>query len=596
MENEKINEHLKEVTNLIFQKKDNFDCVKDEYILRKMQYILKNIDNITEEERLSIINNISILLHRIESITEDDIFLKEHSENLEIIKETLNTIFNHICSNYDRKEYEVKRLLGIIIFEYKDYNLVKLILNNFTEFETEKDIFSVVIDNYINSLVYNLNDVVYYEKIIRLFYETDNCNINSKNRKILRDKISQASIMISSNPNLKTKAKRRIIDEINSFFKKGIDRKNIIDIENINSRYDISEKFPFDNSEIIDEIKLNELNSSGEYIDLTNEYVVSIDSNGTYCFDDAFSFKKDLDGNYVLTIFIADVGNVISFNSKIDLEAYKRGFSIYIPKSYIPMLPDKLSNHYLSLNRLGIKKVFAYRFVFTPSMELKNNDVEIFKALIRVSKNYSYTEVDKIIKNNKKESDFFTSVLEFSEKLTISNNCFDENDNFSKNANKSAFSKVVSKFMILTNYYTALKFYKLDLPFIYCVNDNLVTEQILNCKDLDIFQNEKMEDIMNLINQNYFKSSYSTVNKGHLGFGLDAYCNTTNPIRNYASITTQRLIEQFLIENKINYDSIYFWEDYLQNLVKYLNQRKEINGYYCSEYIKNQFMYRKTKK
>ena len=45
-----------------------------------------------------------------------------------------------------------------------------------------------------------------------------------------------------------------------------------------------------------------------------------------------------------IKVAIADVASVVSNNSELDKEAFKRGTSIYFPNTVIPMLPEMISN------------------------------------------------------------------------------------------------------------------------------------------------------------------------------------------------------------------------------------------------------------
>ena len=83
--------------------------------------------------------------------------------------------------------------------------------------------------------------------------------------------------------------------------------------------------------------------------DIRHLPLVTIDGETARDFDDAVYCEKNGKG-FRLFVAIADVSHYVKPNHALDVEALKRGNSVYFPRRVIPMLPEALSNELCSLN------------------------------------------------------------------------------------------------------------------------------------------------------------------------------------------------------------------------------------------------------
>ncbi len=84
-------------------------------------------------------------------------------------------------------------------------------------------------------------------------------------------------------------------------------------------------------------------------VDLTAQACVTIDDAETSDIDDAIALERRPDGSARLWIHIADPGRLILEGSPLDLEARRRGSSLYLSRGNLPMFPTDLSSGPFSL-------------------------------------------------------------------------------------------------------------------------------------------------------------------------------------------------------------------------------------------------------
>ena len=84
-------------------------------------------------------------------------------------------------------------------------------------------------------------------------------------------------------------------------------------------------------------------------LDLRDQPIFTVDSASAKDLDDAISVRKT-DSGWELGVHIADVSHYVRSGSAVDLEARRRGTSVYFADRVVPMLPEVISNGVCSLN------------------------------------------------------------------------------------------------------------------------------------------------------------------------------------------------------------------------------------------------------
>lgn len=328
--------------------------------------------------------------------------------------------------------------------------------------------------------------------------------------------------------------------------------------------------------------------------DRTNRKVYTIDGDDAKDLDDGVFVEKINDDKYILSVYIADVSNYVKDGTALDDEAIKRGTSIYIPGTVLPMLPKKLSNGICSLNE-GVE-----RLSLAIDMQIDGNGnivkSNIFKTVIKVTKRMTYDKVFKVISNDnsvKKEyGPYINDILIMKELAVILNNrrkelgsinfdipdtkvVLDDNQNVIdiKPYNKTIANDIIEEFMLATNMTVAKTFYFLNLPFIYRIHEKPDEEKLreLNevlanykkrikgiknvkpkvlSKILDEFDNEEEKQIVSTYMLRTLKlAKYSEECQGHFGLAAKYYCHFTSPIRRYPDLFIHRVISDYIAAN-----------------------------------------------
>lgn len=319
-----------------------------------------------------------------------------------------------------------------------------------------------------------------------------------------------------------------------------------------------------------------------ERVDLQHLPFCTIDPDDAKDFDDAIYYDTSKNELYVA---IADVSEYVSAFSATDKEAKNRCFSIYFPHKSVPMLPRTLSENICSLRPDEPRLAFTFKISLNDDLSVKKE--ELFSAIIKSKKRFTYNEVDKILENKsgcergildwllplhkitqrlkqirlKKGFDFRSKEL----KMSLNNDGLIASTHFESEtpshaliedcmllANKAA-AKMISK-GIFRNHAPA------DIKKINFLLDDLAALGIEAQYESDLASmiakiqskaNELgiREDADKLIIKAQKRAEYSHTSSGHFGLGFETYTHFTSPIRRYSDLTLHRLLKAQLAKD-----------------------------------------------
>ncbi|MEX2010410.1 MAG: ribonuclease R [Parcubacteria group bacterium] len=317
-------------------------------------------------------------------------------------------------------------------------------------------------------------------------------------------------------------------------------------------------------------------------------------------FDDAISFQELPNGDFEVGVHIADVSHFVTEGSDLDIEAKKRGTSIYLVDRTIPMLPEVLSNDLCSLNPNEDKYTFSAVFIMNRNGEVK--DRWFGKTLINSDKRFSYEEAQEILNNKEgifyqelnslnqiayklREEKFKKGAIEFeTEEVRFE---LDEKGKPIRVYKKlrTDTHKLVEDFMLLANREVAKHMSdageNTKAAFVYRIHDEPDRDRIINLAafvkalGFELKNDEGKttgEEIARMIRsvdgspaemliktaaiRSMSKAVYSTANIGHFGLAFKYYTHFTSPIRRYPDLLVHRFIYRQIKHGKIGQDEI----------------------------------------
>ncbi|HUB06961.1 MAG TPA: ribonuclease R [Myxococcales bacterium] len=336
-------------------------------------------------------------------------------------------------------------------------------------------------------------------------------------------------------------------------------------------------------------------------VDLTALPLVTIDGEDARDFDDAVYVegasrvagsaggRAEAAGRSAdrLIVAIADVSHYVREGQPLDVEALRRGTSVYLPDRVLPMLPERLSNGLCSLVPNEDRLCLVADMVIDD--EGQTSSVKLYPAVMRSAARCTYTQVQAALDGQDvplppRVTERFERMAALAARLSEMRRrrgAIDFNLPEAKvvlgpdgrvaeiaRRPRNAAHRLIEEFMLAANEAVARHFAEAGLPTVYRVHDEPDDEKLADFAALARahgFEVDPGDDVdpralqaflrrleghpeeralNNLLLRAMMQALYSAENIGHYGLGARTYLHFTSPIRRYPDLVVHRLLRR----------------------------------------------------
>ena len=399
----------------------------------------------------------------------------------------------------------------------------------------------------------------------------------------------------------------------------GDPQEKFLAMELLIRKYNLPVDYP---SEVMEEVKSIPDKIPDEEIkrrkDLRKQLCFTIDPEKAKDFDDAVAVEITPEGKYRLFVHIADVSFYVREGSKLDEEAYKRGFTFYFPDRAIHMLPEKLSAELCSLRPLEDKLAFTCEMLFDEKGKLV--DYDIYESVIRSKARLTYKEALALIVGDPALEDRYPELVTPLRNMELlyrilSRRRWEQGsidfdlpeaevimDEYGEPTavlpyERHVAHRIIEHFMVSANETVAMHLENLLFPCIYRVHEPPDPDKVDNLleilgglgykvrkpnrftpkffqKIIEDFEGKPEEHLVRFLTLRAMKRArYSPVNLGHFGLASEHYAHFTSPIRRYPDLILHRLLKKALSGSLEDFEGML---SYLDTASEYMSERERL--------------------
>ncbi len=285
--------------------------------------------------------------------------------------------------------------------------------------------------------------------------------------------------------------------------------------------------------------------------DLTHLHTYTIDDASTRDIDDALSVESWSEEEIKLWIHIADPSRWVRWGDPLDVEARKRGTSVYLPERVIPMFPPQLSTDLMSLVQGEVRPALSFGIVLGSDGQIRS--FEICPSLIRVTYRLTYEDADELLELGAEAQ--LTAIAQAAQwryawrmrqgaiQIGLPEQDIKVIDEvpYLRVIEDTPSRQMVAEMMVLTGEVAARFAQQNGIPVPYRLQ---AAPDLPDPETLDLYPQGPVRSFAMM--RCLSRAEVATQPGRHTGLGLDAYCQVTSPIRRYADLLAHYQIKAFL--------------------------------------------------
>jgi ribonuclease R len=329
----------------------------------------------------------------------------------------------------------------------------------------------------------------------------------------------------------------------------------------------------------------------GNRVDRTALHVFTIDPSDAKDHDDALSVEGKGGQLWEVGIHIADVSHFVERGSVLDLEAFRRGTSVYLVDRVVPMLPHVLSSDLCSL-RPGVDRAALSLFV-TLDASGQERGHRFERTRIRSRHRLDYEQVQSVLSGTEQvdprtDGDLLT-LAQLAGALRVRRFHRGSLDFDLPEARvilgpegapvdilkvvQLESHRLIEDLMLLANETVAREMGARRLPILYRVHEPpspgrmeelrwtlkplgySLPKRGISTKDLqEVLKRSAGKPEANLVStlilRSLARARYHQGNLGHFGLGAETYTHFTSPIRRYPDLLVHRVLVRALLNGE----------------------------------------------